>query len=111
WTYAATLTEHLGLSTCAAFLAEALGGREDSFRQRLRELYRPAALKRGRQRVEFDVRLSFGPLLAWALALLRPPELVLALDPTLCRDRLAVLTVAVAAHGAAIPVAWRAVRA
>ncbi|MEM1118569.1 MAG: transposase [Bacteroidota bacterium] len=106
WSFAATITEHIGQTTCAAFLAEALGEPENTLRQRLREFYRPAALKRGTHRRELDVRLSFGPLLRWALALLRPPELVLALDPTLCRDRLAVLTVAVVAHGSAIPVAW-----
>lgn len=58
-----------------------------------------------------DVRMLFGPLSAWVLKLLRPPEIVLALDPTLCRDRLAVLAVSVVAHGSAIPVAWVAVRA
>jgi hypothetical protein len=109
WSYAATITEHIGQTTCAAFLAEALGDHEDALRQRLREFYRPATLKRGTHRRELDVRLTFGPLLAWVLKLLRPPEIVLALDPTLCRDRLAVLTVAVVAHGCAIPVAWKAV--
>lgn len=111
WTYAATITEHVGSTTCAAFLAETLGESENTLRQRLREFYRPAERKRGPDRRDLDVRLAFGPLLAWALRVLRPPELVLALDPTLCRDRLAVLTVAVVAHGCAIPVAWVAVRA
>lgn len=111
WSVAATLTEHIGQTTCAAFLAEALGEAENTLRQRLREFYRPATLKRGAHRLDLDVRLSFGPLLAWVLRLLRPPEIVLALDPTLCRDRLAVLTVAVVAHGCAIPVAWKAVQA
>jgi hypothetical protein len=109
WSYAATLTEHIGQTTCAAFLAEALGRPEDTFRQRLREFYRPAAGKRGDHRRELDVSLSFGPLLAWALRLLRPREVVLALDPTLCRDRLAVLTIAIVVHGCAVPVAWKAV--
>ena len=87
-------------------------------RHRLREFYRPAALKKGTQRCQLDVRLLFGPLLGWVLQLLRPPEIVLALAPTLCRDRLAVLAVAVVAHGCAPPhrggvdpVAWTAVRA
>lgn len=109
WSYAATITEHIGQTTCAAFLAEALREPEDALRQRLREFYRPAAGKRGAYRRELDVRLSFGPLFAWALWLLRPREVVLALDPTLCRDRLAVLTVALVVHGCAVPVAWKAV--
>ncbi|MEM6327975.1 MAG: transposase, partial [Bacteroidota bacterium] len=111
WSFAATVTEHIGSATCAAFLAQLLDAREGAVRQRLREFYRPAALKRGHRRAELDVRLAFGPLLRWVLALLRPPEVVLALDPTVCRDRLAVLAVSVVAHGAAIPVAWVAVRA
>lgn len=111
WSFAATLTEHIGQTTCAAFLAQCLGSSETALRQRLREFYRPARIKRGRHRQELDVRLSFGPLLAWALRLLRPREIVLALDPTLCRDRLAVLTASLVVHGCAVPVAWTALRA
>jgi len=111
WSYAATLTEHVGSSTCAAFLAEATGAPEDPLRQRLRDLYRPAPAKRGRGRTDLDVTASFAPLLAWALWLLRPREIVLALDPTVCRDRLAVLTVALVTHGCAVPVAWAVVAA
>ena len=109
WSYAATVTEHIGQTTCAAFLATALTEPENTLRQRLREFYRPAEHKRGPHRRDLDVRLSFGPLLCWALWLLRPREVVLALDPTLCRDRLAVLVVAVVVHGCAVPVAWKAV--
>lgn len=111
WSFAATITEHIALTTCAAFLAEVTAQAEAALRNRLREFYRPAALKRGSCRTQVDVRLAFGPLLAWVLHLLRPRELVLALDPTLCRDRLVVLTVAVVAHGCALPVAWTALRA
>lgn len=111
WSYAATITEHIGLTTCVAFLAETTLTSAASMRTRLRELYRPAEIKRGAQRSDLDVRLSFGPLLTWALWLLKPKEVVLALDPTLCRDRLAVLAVAVVVHGCAVPVAWKVVAA
>ena len=111
WSYAATVTEHIGQTTCAAFLATALREPENTLRQRLREFYRPAMLKRGAHRRDLDVRLSFGPLLGWAIWLLRPREVVLALDPTLCRDRLSVLAVALVVHGCAVPVAWTVVRA
>ena len=117
WSYAATVTEHIGQTTCAAArtsvraLAEALTEPENTLRQRLREFYRPAEHKRGAHRRDLDVRLSFGPLLRWALWLLRPREVVLALDPTVCRDRLAVLAVALVVHGCAVPVAWTVVRA
>lgn len=111
WSYAATLTEHIGQTTCAAFLAATLGESANTLRQRLREFYRPAAIKRGTHRRELDVRCSFGPLFAWTLWLLRPREVVLALDPTLCRDRLTVLAVSVVVHGCAVPVAWTILRA
>lgn len=111
WSFAATLTEHIGQSTCAAFLAQCLASQETTVRQRLREFYRPARIKRGRHRRELDVRLSFGPLLTWTLRLLSPREVVLALDPTLCRDRLAVLAVSVVVHGCAVPVAWTVLKA
>jgi hypothetical protein len=109
WSHAATVTQHIGLTTCVAFLAEFAGVSAASMRTRLREFYRPAAIKRGEQRHALDVRLSFGPLLTWTLHLLRPKEVVLALDPTLCRDRLAVLAVAVVVRGCAVPVAWKVV--
>lgn len=109
WSYAATITEHIGLTTCVAFLAETTLTSAASMRTRLRELYRPAEITRGTQRCDLDVRLSFGPLLSWTRWLLRPREVVFALDPTLCRDRLAVLAVAVVVHGCAVPVAWKVV--
>lgn len=109
WSHAATVTQHIGLTTCVAFLAEFTSTSAASLRTRLREFYRPAEIKRGPKRDELDVSLSFGPLLTWTLWLLRPKEVVLALDPTLCRDRLAVLAVAVVVHGCAVPVAWKAV--
>ena len=111
WSYAATLTEHIGQTTCAAFLAETLADDANTLRQRLREFYRPAERKRGPGRRDLDVRDSFAPLLRWAVWLLRPREVVLALDPTLCRDRFAVLAVSLVVHGCAVPVAWTIVRA
>ena len=111
WSYAATLTEHIGQTTCAAFLAEVLADDANTLRQRLREFYRPAERKRGPGRRDLDVRDSFAPLLRWAVWLLRPREVVLALDPTLCRDRFAVLAVSLVVHGCAVPVAWTIVRA
>lgn len=89
WTYAATLTKPLGLTACAAFLAEATGAIEAAFRACLPKFCRPVALKRGMQHVDLDARFCLGPPLWWVIALLRPRDLVLALDLTLCRDRLA----------------------
>ena len=72
WSFAATITEHVGPDhVCRLPSPKPLGGSENTLRQRLREFYRPAAHKRGTHRRELDVRLSFGPLLRWALRL--PP--------------------------------------
>ncbi len=87
WSYAATITEHIGLTTCAALLAETLCLSAGTLRGRLRDFYRPAERKRGDQRTDLDVSLSFGPLFRWTIWLLRPRRAVLALDPTLCRAR------------------------
>lgn len=107
WSYAATMTQHIGSTTCAAFLAHLFGQRFDNLSQRLREFYRPAEGKRGEHRQALQADACFAPLLGWILTLYRAEELVLALDATLCRDRFAVLSVSVVFRGSALPVAWK----
>lgn len=48
WSYVVALTHCAGTSTCAVLLADLLGCREESVRQRLREWYWEARRKRGR---------------------------------------------------------------
>lgn len=112
WSYAATLTQHIASTTCAYFLARLFDHPYNSFRQRLREFYREAECKRGRQRRTLEVTVCFAPLLRWVLTLYhwasrKEETLVLALDATLCRDRLAVLAISVVFQGSALPVAWK----
>jgi len=140
WSFAATITQHIGSTTCAGFLAQLFEQPLGNFRQRLREFYWGAEQKRGSGRCALNVEMCFAPLLRWVLALRQSSSgnssgssggssgssggssgssggsngsgaLVLALDATLIRDRLAVLSVSVMFRGSAIPVAWAITRA
>lgn len=121
WSFAATITQHIGSTTCAAFLARLFEQPFGNFRQRLREFYWGAKQKRGPSRRALDVEVCFAPLLRWVLSLWQKSSnggqdgsgkaLVLALDATLVRDRLAVLSVSIMFRGSAIPVAWKIMRA
>lgn len=106
WSFAATLTQHIASTTCAVFLADLFEQPFVCIRQRLREFYWPAQKKRGTDRQELSVEACFAPLLRWVLSLYRASELVVALDVTLLRDRLAVLSLSVVFRGSALPVAW-----
>lgn len=124
WSFAATLTQHIGLTTCAGFLANLFDRSFGNFRQRLRELYLGTGQKRGSSRRALNVKRCFAPLLQWVLRLWQRTSdgpdgagpdgagtLVLALDATLVRDRLAILSISVLLRGSAVPVAWAMTRA
>lgn len=107
WSFAATLTQHIASTTCCCFLAQLFDQPQQNLRQRLREFYWEAQHKRGAHRETLQVERCFAPLLRWILSLYRADELPLALDVTLCRDRLAVLSLSVVFRGSALPVAWK----
>lgn len=107
WSFAATLIQQIASTTCAVFLAELFDAQPNTVRQRLREFYWPAAQKPGLHRAQVDVEACFAPLLRWILSLYRADDLVLALDVTLIRDRLAVISLSVVVQGSALPVAWK----
>ena len=107
WSFAATMTQHIASTTCAYFLARLFGQPQQNLRQRLREFYWQAERKPGPQRRALDAGTCFAPLLRWILSLYRADELVLALDVTLVRDRLALISLSVAFRGSALPVAWK----
>ena len=113
WSYAVALTHGAGTSTCAALLADLLGCREESVRQRLREWTWEAKHKRGRARREVAVAPCFAGLLRWVLAWWPSEErrLALALDATTLGMRFTVLSVSVVYRGCALPVAWAIVGA
>lgn len=111
WSFAAMLTQHIASTTCACFLAQLFALPQANVRQRLREFYWPSHHKRGTNRQTLDVTTCFAPLLGWILSLYRAKDLVLALDASLCRDRLVLLSVSVVFRGSALPVAWKLLRA
>src|SRR5919202_7040540 len=95
----ATASFGIALARCAAVSAVALqlalrlGLALNTVRQRLRELYQPAAIKAGRRRQEFDPTTCSGPLLRWAAAGSTDRRLAVALDPTDLAGRFLVLTI------------------
>lgn len=107
WSFAATLTQHIASTTCAFFLARLFEQPQENFRQRLREFYWQAEQKPGSGRQALEIKTCFAPLLRWILSLYRAEDLLLALDVTLCRDRLAVISLSVVFRGSALPVAWK----
>jgi len=99
---------HCGQTRVAAFLAEILGAKVGTVKQRLRELTYAADAKQGEGRLALEVETCFGPLLGWVLAKFPAwqRELVLACDATYLQDRFTILSVSVVLAGCAIPVAW-----
>jgi len=108
----ATASFGIALARCAAVSAVALqlairlGLSLATARQRLRELYQPAAVKAGHRRQDLDPTTCFGPLLRWATAGSTDRRLAVALDPTDVAGRFLVLTISVLYRSCAIPVAW-----
>jgi hypothetical protein len=107
YSFGMALARNCGLTQVVAYLAGFLSLGLATLRQRLRELYQPAAVQRGCARSTFDYTLCFGPLLRWAASAQTDRRLLLALDPTCLTDRFRVLAVGVLYRGAAIPVAWQ----
>jgi hypothetical protein len=113
WSYGIALSHTCGMTTVVVLLAQLLGQRENTVRQRLREWCYDAADKRGSQRQAVEVGLCFAPLLRWVLSWWAGEErrLALALDATTLGARFTVLAISVVYRGCAIPVAWKVVRA
>lgn len=110
--YAACLVRSASVLRCASVLAAREHAPLARVRQRLREFYREGEHKRGAHRRTLDARGCFGALCRWAIDACCPgPEIVLALDPSLCRDRLACLCVSLVTDELSIPVAWSIVPA
>ena len=122
WSLGVTLGRSCSLSLVSLLLSQALGRRQNSVRQQLREWYYPAPHKRGAKRRELDsatLEACFAPLLQWVLGLMEPGQagqqagqqagrqLALALDATSLQDRFVVLCISVLYRGCAIPVAWQ----
>lgn len=116
WSFGVVLAQRCGQTSVAVALAQLLGQREATVRQRLREWCYGAADKRGRQRQAIDVEDCFAPLLGWVLHWWAPGpggerRLALALDATTLGARFTVLALCVVYRGGAVPVAWAVVGA
>lgn len=107
------LAKNCGLSRVAATLASQFEGKENNYRQRLREWYWDEKSKQGQKRVDWSVAQSFAPLLRWILRLWPAQErrLPLAMDATTLKERFVVLSLSVVYRGCAIPIAWAVLRA
>jgi hypothetical protein len=110
YSFGMVLARTSGLDAIAVQLSVLLGQATNTLRQRLRELYQPAAVKSGRHRTEFDPTRCFAALLRWITSAWAERRLVVALDPTYVGRRFIVLAVSVVYQGCAIPVAWQVLR-
>jgi len=113
YSFGMVVAQSCGCTTVSVFLAQLLGMKENTVRQRLREWSYESAAKRGRFRQQLDVRPCFPALIRWILAAWPSDErrLVLVLDATTLRQTVTVLTISVVYRGCAIPVAWACVGA
>jgi Transposase DDE domain len=111
YSFGMILSQVVGQSAVALFLACHLNCAYHAVRKRLREFYLPAAaksgIKQGCKRKDFDVTTCFAPLLRWILSLWSGRHLALAIDVTNLGERFHVLCVSVVVDGVAIPVAWK----
>jgi hypothetical protein len=113
WSYGAQVLHSCGQSQVAGLLAQLLGQRTDTVRQRLREWAWDKEAKKGQHRQELVVTRCFADLLHWVVSGLNTDErrLAVALDATTLKLDFVVLTVSVLYRGCAIPVAWQVLRA
>lgn len=108
WSFGMVIVGSCGLTTVSAFLAELLGLKENSLRQRFKEWYKDAKKKKGVKRQEIDVRSCFPWLLRWVISWWPSDEkrMAIALDATTLADRFTILAISVVFRGCAIPIAW-----
>ncbi|MBD2616051.1 transposase [Nostoc punctiforme FACHB-252] len=113
WSFGMAMMQSTGLTTVAVFLAELLGEKENTVRQRLREWLRDAGDKKGSHRQEIDVTKCFAPLLNWIVQQWHSQQgqLALGMDATTLGNRFTVLAISVLIRGCAVPVAWKVVKA
>jgi hypothetical protein len=101
------LAQSCSVSAVALQLADLLGHKFDTVKQRLRDWYCEAAAKAGTQRRQLDVRTCFSPLLRWVLRDWPSRQVALALDATTLGQRFTTLAISVLYRSCAVPVAWK----
>src|SRR6185369_14664976 len=107
FSFGMVLARSASVTAVALQLADLLGQKFDTVKQRLREWYCEAQAKTGTHRCQLDVRTCFAPLLQWMLAGWPSRQLALALDATTLGQRFTTLAISVLYRGCAAPVAWK----
>jgi hypothetical protein len=107
FSFGMVLARSCSVTAVAAHLADLLGQKFDTVKQRLRDWYCEADAKAGSHRRQLDVRTCFTPLLQWVLAGWPSRRLALALDATTLGQRFVTLDISVLYRGCAVPVAWK----
>ena len=105
WSFGMILARSCSLTAVTDLLSPLLGQSFNSMRERLRDTYREADAKAGKQRAELDVTLCWAPWLAWILDGWEGQQLAIAADATSLGDRFVVLVLSIVYRGCAVPVA------
>src|SRR5277367_3029255 len=82
WSLGMILAKSCSLTAVAWALAPNLDEKFYTLRERLRDLYREAPAKKGRQRRDLDLSTCWAPWLTWVIDGWRGRQLALALDAT-----------------------------
>lgn len=106
WSLGMVLAHACTLSAVTVHLAPLLGQAANTARQRLREFYKPADRKQGRNRTALDPASCCGPLVRWMTRDWADKRLALAIDATNLGAVFTVLSVSIVYRGCAVPVAW-----
>jgi hypothetical protein len=106
FSFGMVLAHSCSVTAVAVQLADLLGQKFDTVKQRLRDWYCEAAAKAGTHRQQLDVRACFAPLLRWVLTGWPCRQLAIALDATTLGQRFTTLAISVLYRGCAVPVAW-----
>src|SRR5262249_32460741 len=101
------LARSCSVTAVALQLADLLGQKFDTVKQRLREWHCEAGAKTGTHRRPLDVHTCFSPLLQWVLKDWPCRQVALALDATSLGQRFTTLAISVLYRGCAVPVAWK----
>ena len=108
WSFGMVVSKSCGLTTVSVFIANLLGQKDETVRQRLREWYKDDEDKKGVQREEIEVKSCFVPLVKWVLSWWPPTEkrLALVVDASTLGQKFTVLAISIVYRGCAIPIAW-----
>jgi hypothetical protein len=113
WSFSMVIIKSCAITSVSFFLAflsedndKLIATKQNSWRQRLRELCYDCNHKRGHKRRELNVQACFPYLVKWVVKWWDSNQLAIALDATTLGLRFTVLAVSIVYRSCAIPVAW-----